>query len=237
MFKPLPTRQTAVDACEERIQRAILQGDLAPGSRLPPERVLAEQFGVNRLTLRSALARLSAASLIRVRQGSGYTVLDYREEAGPRLLPSLIGIACVEGHFPIITADLLLVRRQLARALLERLATDTPPLAAVSASIDAFEACVREGADLSSLTEADLAVVTALVDATGSAVLRLCLNPILQVLRDLPELAAAIYAEPLENIAGWRALVTGLEAGVPGVVDLAMAQLETRDARTLERLQ
>ncbi|MGA2528683.1 MAG: GntR family transcriptional regulator [Acidimicrobiales bacterium] len=49
----------------EVIERAIAAGDLKAGDRLPPERELAGWFGVNRLTLRQALADLERAKMIR----------------------------------------------------------------------------------------------------------------------------------------------------------------------------
>ena len=42
----------------------IEAGTLAPGSKLPPERVLAEQFSITRVTVRQALARMEAEGLI-----------------------------------------------------------------------------------------------------------------------------------------------------------------------------
>jgi GntR family transcriptional regulator len=47
------------------IEGAVSSGDLDRGDRLPPERELAAWFGVNRLTLRQALADLQRRGLIR----------------------------------------------------------------------------------------------------------------------------------------------------------------------------
>ena len=49
----------------------IKSGDLPPGDALPPERRIAEMFGVSRVTVRRALERLAADGLIDQRQGSG----------------------------------------------------------------------------------------------------------------------------------------------------------------------
>jgi len=49
----------------EAIEKAISSGELEPGDRLPPERELAAWFGVNRLTLRQALADLERRRMIR----------------------------------------------------------------------------------------------------------------------------------------------------------------------------
>ena len=60
------------------------------GTRLPPERRLAEELGVSRVSLRAALARLASEGLLRSRQGSGVEVLDYRETAGIELFGWLL---------------------------------------------------------------------------------------------------------------------------------------------------
>jgi GntR family transcriptional regulator len=49
---------------EERVAEAVTAGDLRPGDRLPPERELAERFGVSRMTLRQALESLSKRGLL-----------------------------------------------------------------------------------------------------------------------------------------------------------------------------
>ena len=48
-----------------QIEQAIADGDLAPGDRLPPERALAEEHGVSRMTVRQALQSLESRGLLR----------------------------------------------------------------------------------------------------------------------------------------------------------------------------
>ncbi|UUY06381.1 winged helix-turn-helix domain-containing protein [Svornostia abyssi] len=43
---------------------------MAPGDPLPSERVLAEQFGINRHAVREAIKRLQQAGLVVVSQGA-----------------------------------------------------------------------------------------------------------------------------------------------------------------------
>jgi GntR family phosphonate transport system transcriptional regulator len=59
------------------IADAIARGVYRPGQRLPSEHALAEQFGVNRHTIRRSLASLSSQGLVRVSQGSGTYVEDF----------------------------------------------------------------------------------------------------------------------------------------------------------------
>src|SRR3954465_6709508 len=56
-------------ALADSITETILRDGLQPGSRLPPEREMGEQFGVGRGTLREALRVLEAEGLITVRSG------------------------------------------------------------------------------------------------------------------------------------------------------------------------
>jgi len=59
------------DVITERLEAMILEGSLKPGQRLPPERKLAEHFGVSRPSLREAIQKLSARGLLTSRQGGG----------------------------------------------------------------------------------------------------------------------------------------------------------------------
>ena len=119
-LQPLPPISTRVDACADQLSAAILEGRFPAGSRLPPERALAETLNVTRITLRSALARLSARGLVSAHQGRGTTVRDFRHMGGPALIGRLLGDAQhPQGR---IVRDLLAVRRALAGVVLERLA-------------------------------------------------------------------------------------------------------------------
>ena len=55
----------------EHIQRMIIDGELNPGDRLPPEHELADRLGVSRGSLREAVRALSHANILDVRRGYG----------------------------------------------------------------------------------------------------------------------------------------------------------------------
>ncbi len=236
---PLPPRETAADACARAVREAILRGELAAGERLPPERELALRFGVNRVTVRSALARLAAEHLLSARQGSGHLVLDYRREGGPGLLPAIAAVAGRDGEVAEVARELLRVRRHLARGVLEAVAENAraPELDAVQQAIDRFEALAERERDPIRIAAADLDVLGALLEATRSPVLRLSLNPVLAVLSDLPVLRDALYARPRENAAGWRALATWLRRPTPAGIDRIDRILAERDTATLARIR
>ena len=71
---------SAADAIAAQLARRILDGSLAIGDRLPPERSLAESFSASRGTVREALRSLSARGLVSRRVGSG-TFVIYEPDA------------------------------------------------------------------------------------------------------------------------------------------------------------
>ncbi len=85
----------------ECIRGAILDGSLAPATRLPPQRDLAAELGLSRNTVMFAYEQLLAEGYLRARTGSGTFVADTApesylnataaavHEAGPRSMPGL----------------------------------------------------------------------------------------------------------------------------------------------------
>ncbi|GGK01280.1 GntR family transcriptional regulator [Pseudomonas matsuisoli] len=69
-LQPVQSRRLS-DTIVERIETMILEGTLRAGERLPAERVLSEQFGVSRPSLREAIQKLVARGLLLSRQGGG----------------------------------------------------------------------------------------------------------------------------------------------------------------------
>ena len=61
-------------AIRDRLAAEIASGHYAPGDRLPGEAALAQRFGVNRHTLRRAIADLAAGGLVHARRGAGIFV-------------------------------------------------------------------------------------------------------------------------------------------------------------------
>jgi GntR family transcriptional repressor for pyruvate dehydrogenase complex len=69
------------DVAVERLRQRFHLGLVAPGSKLPPERRLAEELHVARATLREALRVLAADGYIEIRRGvSGGAVVPDHEE-------------------------------------------------------------------------------------------------------------------------------------------------------------
>ncbi|MGH7296964.1 MAG: FadR/GntR family transcriptional regulator, partial [Polyangiaceae bacterium] len=108
-------RSHVADAVFDQIAAAILRGDLAAGSALPPERVLAEQFQTSRIIARQALHRLADLGLVRVRQGGATLVLDPNDAGDLRILELVYRLA------PSGDAGAIDARQTLEKQLLQGL--------------------------------------------------------------------------------------------------------------------
>lgn len=62
----------------EKIRKLIVEGTLAPGDQLLPERQLAEKLGVSRTAVREALTALATEGLLEITPGSGAYVKDVK---------------------------------------------------------------------------------------------------------------------------------------------------------------
>ena len=106
-FSPLQ-RTTVAEQVRDEIFTRITSGELRPGTQLPAERVLAEDFGVARTSVREALQALSAVGVIERRGNRSYVT----ERLPGAEIPS------ASGRMKMIR-DLLAARRILEHLLFE----------------------------------------------------------------------------------------------------------------------
>jgi len=186
-------RSTVVDAVADRLRGEILAGRLPPGVRIPSERELAFALGVNRLTLRAALARLEALGLITTRHGSGTVVTDWRERAGLDTLATWIGSLRPEDpSWRELIVSLLEVRRILA--------AEAVGLAAVrhtAADLDAMRSRADEQLDRVkdplAFARGDVAFVRAIVHASKNVAFEMLLNTFARFPDEHPDLVHVLF--------------------------------------------
>jgi GntR family uxuAB operon transcriptional repressor len=83
MNPPDPNRRVGSADIAGMLRREIAVGELAPKDKLPAERVLAQNYGVARGTVRDALIQLANEGLVHVRAGSGTYVSDQQTNQAP----------------------------------------------------------------------------------------------------------------------------------------------------------
>lgn len=109
--------KSLVDAVTERLEAAILSGELAPGSRLSEQR-LAVAFGVSRGPLREAIRRLEGRQLLRRTANIGVHVTELSRDDLAELLTvreALEGMACRLAAQAITDAQLAELEELLAQ--------------------------------------------------------------------------------------------------------------------------
>jgi GntR family transcriptional repressor for pyruvate dehydrogenase complex len=88
-FKPIKPKKVSTQIADQ-IRSSILAGEFSPGDKLPPERELAEMFGVSRPSVREALNILASAGMVESYQGGGTIVKSLIENTTGLPLSELI---------------------------------------------------------------------------------------------------------------------------------------------------
>lgn len=110
LFSPLTKTRLHEDILEQ-LKTRIVRGELEPGTKLPPERELAEQLQVNRTTVREALHKLESMGLVEIKHGNGIFVRDWLESGSLELARTLLSL---DGSVNVdVVRNLLTLRRVL----------------------------------------------------------------------------------------------------------------------------
>ncbi|MBI1813821.1 MAG: FadR family transcriptional regulator [Deltaproteobacteria bacterium] len=119
-FRPPQRRRIHQDVAEQ-LRDAILDGRLRTGQKLPPERELAEEFRVNRTSVREAIKVLEGLGLVSVRQGDGATVQPLIEGSLDLLAPMIFHGGRVNPDVVTEMAEVLMpLLFEMARLAIER---------------------------------------------------------------------------------------------------------------------
>ena len=220
-MQPVRT-QRAVDITADRLRHEILRGHWAPGQLLPPERQLAAELEVNRLTLRAALSRLEAEYLIAPHQGRGILVLDWRRQGG---LGLMVHLPDAEGGEEM--RELLALRRALA--------AEAVALACIHAEpehLDVLNQLMqrqRHEEDPLAFFEGELRFTRALVEAAGSLPLQLLFNSMERIFRTHPGPIRAMLRDRPAARASYAALLALVRSGRSDLARRAVLQVLTEE--------
>jgi GntR family transcriptional repressor for pyruvate dehydrogenase complex len=158
----------------EQVAAEIITGRYPPGSNLPAERALTGVFDVNRHVVREALKRLEQIGLVKISQGGGTKVLDFKRHAGLDLLAVMSEHARAGDDVATIWLAVLEMRAAIA--------TDLARLCALRAGDDvkqdllALGRQMKETASEDELFRLDVRFWERLADGAGNIAYRLALN-------------------------------------------------------------
>ena len=165
-------RQRRSSAIVERLSERIASGDLAPGSLLPSERDLCEEFGVGRPTVREAVIQLESRGLLSSAAGKRPRVQR------PSLENMLAGVSVAAGTFlktPGGYGHLEQARMFLETGLV-RYAIDHATPAQIAKLHAALETCEKAVGQDQAFRVGDIAFHRALAEIPG--------NPVMLLLHD-----------------------------------------------------
>ncbi|MDR3419081.1 MAG: GntR family transcriptional regulator [Nevskia sp.] len=203
-------RQSLSESVYLQLKDKIVHGELAAGSALPSERALCEQLAVNRGAVREAIKRLQQAGLVAVRQGGNHTVLDYLDDGGLELLPSLLvnkrgrlNAATVRSIMAMRSAlapDIAAAARRGGGALAQELQARLQRMRAAEA-------------DLKTLQEHCFEFWRTLVGAGGNIAFRLAFNSMHKTYRQVWELLTLPMAQEFRDFANLQLIAEAIAAG------------------------
>lgn len=235
------TVQRVSDVVAHQLENRILEGSLAPGDRLPPERELAVDLGVSRPSLREAIQKLVSKGLLTSRQGGGTFVTDRLSESFVEPWQRL-----AENH-PQIQDDLLEFRHMLearAAALAAQRATEAD-VQRLDGAYHKLEAAFASD-DPEETTTADVAFHQAIAEASHNLIFGHLMASLFRLLQDnIQGNLAHLRAKPesygrlaAQHRAIWQAIRQGDAAAAEaaarehiGFVADSMAETAKAEAR------
>lgn len=194
-------RASVPDQVFARLCDAILAGRYAPGERLPTQRALAADLGVNIASVREAVKRLEQLRLVEVRHGDAMRVLDWRQSGGLEAL-ALLGSVDEPVVRSLFEARRLLLAEAAGLAAQRRGDEQTAELGELANAVAAAP-------DDQAALLADWAFMAAIVEAAGNLVFRLIMNSVRE-----------LYLPRLEAFGG---VVSRRDAWAPLYAEIAVA--------------
>jgi len=194
----------------ENIEELILDGTYPPGSRLPAEQELADQYEVSRNVVREALKSLKELGLVSIRTGSGTYVRQPTTQPVSEALHRFLR----HNTDGFSIAHFYEIRRMLepdsARLAAQR--ADEADLQAIQSALNSMK---EHREDREAWTDADLEFHLAVAAATHNPLVRSILHPLMNPLR---KVIAAGQVDPSGTQAGLEAhqqIFTAIEQGNP----------------------
>ncbi len=207
------------------LRDAILTGELTADDRLPSEADLAETFSVSRPTVREALKRLAAQSLIRTERGAsgGAFVhrLTYEEAQAQHASNSTLLLSINEVDFEVACEARYAMERACTQLACDRRSDDD--LAAMRAEINRQDQPELSDA---AFCASDVALHRRLVDAARNPVLSYQLAGAVEAMQPLVNMITFSTRSRGQIVQLHTRLTSAIEARNPAKADLALGELE-----------
>lgn len=220
---------TPAGAVASQLLAYFTSGDLAPGTRLPPERQLAQMLGTGRSAVREALAALEILGVVHVRPGSG----TYLRASASELLPQTLSWGLMLGEQKV--EDLLQIRAALEVLAAETAATRAGPdnLTALREHLAQMD---KHQDDYAAFVEADMLFHQEMAAASDNQTLSGVLQSVRALLRIWVDRSISHEEEARDAIAEHQRVLQALVAHDPAAARAAMtAHMHTANQRIVDK--
>jgi GntR family transcriptional regulator, transcriptional repressor for pyruvate dehydrogenase complex len=228
---PAIQRSLVSDQVFRLLCEQILSGVYAPGEKLPTQRTLAAELGVNMASIREAVKRLEQLRLVEVRHGDAMRVRDWRADGGLDVVAHVLFRA---GGLDRRTLESLLEARRLMLAEAARLAAERRS-ATQAREIEDVAARMLEAGDPAAAQALDWGLMALVVEASGNVVFQLILNSIRQLYLEHASLFRAVVADPGELRPLYRRAAHAITAQAGDRAANAVSELAAAQERRLLR--
>jgi len=198
----------------ERLREAILAGKLKVGERLPTEEDLAQRYGVSRASIREALKRLAAQSLIHARRGP--TGGNFVTDPDPaRLSESLTSSTTVLVSMGAFEFDEIVEARLEMGGICCRLAAERrteADLAALRAALDDQKQATLTDEEFCA---ADIRFHRCIVNASQNGPLRFMMYAVVEAMMPITNMVIFRVRERAEIIRHHSAILDAVERRSP----------------------
>ena len=162
----------------QQVEESIQKGALKTGDKLPPERELAQQFGVSRTAVREAVKALREKGFVEAYPGRGTFIMETSSHPIRLSLDRMVKAGQAEGS-RYLTEVREMMEPEIAALAAER--ADGEDLAAMRESFEVMEGAKK---DPDAFIEADLDFHLALAEAAGNPIILSLIDSIVGLLRE-----------------------------------------------------
>ena len=162
----------------QQVEESIHRGTLKTGDKLPPERELAQQFGVSRTAVREAVKALREKGLVEAYPGRGTFIMEANSHPIRLSLDRMVKAGQGEGS-RYLTEVREMMEPEIAAMAAER--ADAEDLAALRECVAVMDGTKR---DPDAFIEADLDFHLALAEAAANPIILSLIDSIVGLLRE-----------------------------------------------------
>lgn len=191
----------------EQIEKRIVDGELKAGDKLPPERELANQFGVSRTSVREAMKALSLRGLIEVTPGRGTFITDQTSQAFRHSMNLMLQLGKTD------TNRFLLELREILEPEIAAMAAARATKENLETLREAVEAMDRSMADVSGYVEADLDFHLSLAQSAQNPIILSLLDSLISELREQRFRSANVEGALHRGQPNHKAVLAAIEQG------------------------